>query len=67
MISHVDRWLSMAITTEDVKSNCDDLKVLGKGDFKALVKWRLSLRREVCQTPDYELGVNHILGSSASM
>ncbi|KAF8740621.1 hypothetical protein AX14_007998 [Amanita brunnescens Koide BX004] len=40
-------WLSMAITTEDVKSNCDDLKVLGKGDFKALMKWRLSLRQEL--------------------
>lgn len=46
----------MAITTEDVKSNCDDLKVLGKGDFKALIKWRLSLRREVCQTPGLRIG-----------
>ena len=46
----------MAITTEDVKSNCDDLKVLGKGDFKALIKWRLSLRQEVCETCGLQLG-----------
>jgi AdoMet-dependent rRNA methyltransferase SPB1 len=25
----------------------DDLKVLGKGDFKALLKWRTALREEV--------------------
>jgi len=41
------RWLSFDITTDDVKANCDDLKVLGKGDFKALIKWRLALREEV--------------------
>jgi AdoMet-dependent rRNA methyltransferase SPB1 len=38
----------MDITTDDVKANCDDLKVLGKGDFKTLLKWRLKLREEVC-------------------
>lgn len=37
----------MEITTPDIKTNCDDLKVLGKGDFKALLKWRLALREEV--------------------
>lgn len=37
----------MDITTHDIKANCDDLKVLGKGDFKALLKWRLALREEV--------------------
>ncbi|KAJ7070930.1 FtsJ-domain-containing protein [Mycena amicta] len=37
-------WLGLDITTGDVKANCDDLKVLGKGDFKALLKWRLALR-----------------------
>lgn len=41
------RWLKMAVTTPDVKANCDDLKVLGKGDFKALLKWRIILREEV--------------------
>lgn len=37
----------MLITTPDVQVNCEDLKVLGKGDFKALMKWRLALREEV--------------------
>ena len=41
------RWLAWGITTEDVKANCNDLKVLGKGDFKTLIKWRLALREEV--------------------
>lgn len=40
-------WLGWEATTEDVKVNCEDLKVLGKGDFKALMKWRTALREEV--------------------
>ncbi|KAF5377607.1 hypothetical protein D9615_005314 [Tricholomella constricta] len=40
-------WSAMDITSSDVKANCDDLKVLGKGDFKALLKWRLALREEL--------------------
>ncbi|KAJ3491042.1 hypothetical protein NLI96_g1012 [Meripilus lineatus] len=40
-------WLALDITTPDIKANCDDLKVLGKGDFKALMKWRIALREEV--------------------
>ncbi|KXN89929.1 AdoMet-dependent rRNA methyltransferase SPB1 [Leucoagaricus sp. SymC.cos] len=40
-------WLAMDITTLDVKANCEDLKVLGKGDFKTLIKWRLKLREEL--------------------
>ncbi|KAJ3509411.1 hypothetical protein NLJ89_g5233 [Agrocybe chaxingu] len=40
-------WLALDITTDDVKANCDDLKVLGKGDFKTLIKWRLALREEL--------------------
>ncbi|OBZ79287.1 AdoMet-dependent rRNA methyltransferase SPB1 [Grifola frondosa] len=40
-------WLQLDITTPDVTSNCDDLKVLGKGDFKALIKWRTALREEL--------------------
>lgn len=38
----------MDITTLDVKANLDDLKVLGKGDFKTLLKWRTALREEAC-------------------
>ncbi|KAI8980692.1 Spb1 C-terminal domain-containing protein [Trametes punicea] len=40
-------WLNMEITTADVKANCEDLKVLGKGDFKTLIKWRTALREEL--------------------
>ena len=40
-------WLKLDVTTSDVQANCEDLKVLGKGDFKALLKWRTSLREEV--------------------
>ncbi|KAI9470975.1 MAG: Spb1 C-terminal domain-containing protein [Benjaminiella poitrasii] len=38
--------LKRDITTEDIKVNCEDLKVLGKGDFKALLKWRATIREE---------------------
>ncbi|KIK71111.1 hypothetical protein GYMLUDRAFT_33240 [Collybiopsis luxurians FD-317 M1] len=40
-------WLALDVTTGDVKANCDDLKVLGKGDFKTLIRWRLALREEL--------------------
>lgn len=32
-------------TTEEVKALCDDLRVLGKQDFKYLLKWRIQLRK----------------------
>jgi uncharacterized protein DUF3381 len=41
-------WASLPLTSEDIKANLDDLKVLGKGDFKVLLKWRTALREEVC-------------------
>ena len=47
-------WLKLDITTSDVQANCEDLKVLGKGDFKALLKWRTSLREEVCSLLSYK-------------
>lgn len=34
-----------ALTTEEVKSLCDDLRVLGKQDFKYLLKWRMNIRK----------------------
>ena len=49
-IDNLQRWTKSDRTTADVKANCDDLKVLGKGDFKALIKWRLALREEVCRS-----------------
>lgn len=51
-----ERWLALDITTADVKANCGDLKVLGKGDFKALLKWRLALREEVYSSPSWTPG-----------
>jgi AdoMet-dependent rRNA methyltransferase SPB1 len=47
------RWRNLDLTTPDVIANCEDLKVLGKGDFKALIRWRSALREEVhrhCKT-----------------
>ncbi|KAI9572872.1 FtsJ-domain-containing protein [Boletus coccyginus] len=41
------RWLELRITTPDIKINFEDLKVLGKGDFKALLKWRVVVREEL--------------------
>ena len=38
--------LKKDITTEDIKINCQDLKVLGRADFKALLKWRTIIRDE---------------------
>ncbi|XP_022763246.1 adoMet-dependent rRNA methyltransferase spb1-like isoform X3 [Durio zibethinus] len=32
-------------TTDEVKALCDDLRVLGKQDFKYLLKWRMQLRK----------------------
>ncbi|KAF9460792.1 Spb1 C-terminal domain-containing protein [Collybia nuda] len=40
-------WMDIELTSSDVKANCKDLKVLGKGDFKVLLKWRLALREEL--------------------
>ncbi|OAD79659.1 hypothetical protein PHYBLDRAFT_96684, partial [Phycomyces blakesleeanus NRRL 1555(-)] len=38
--------LKKSATTEDVKINCKDLKVLGKRDFKTLLQWRTAIRAE---------------------
>jgi AdoMet-dependent rRNA methyltransferase SPB1 len=43
----------MDITTPDIQVNCDDLKVLGKGDFKSLLKWRRALREQVRFSVDF--------------
>lgn len=39
--------LKSEVTTEDVRSSCQDLKVLGKRDFKNLLKWRSAIREEL--------------------
>ncbi len=46
----VAKWKESRHTTEEVLTNCSDLKVLGKGDFKRLLKWRLAIRLEVSPT-----------------
>ncbi|XP_028765768.1 adoMet-dependent rRNA methyltransferase spb1 [Neltuma alba] len=37
-------------TTEEVKALCDDLRVLGKQDFKHLLKWRIHIRKALSRT-----------------
>jgi AdoMet-dependent rRNA methyltransferase SPB1 len=39
-----------ALTSEEVKTLCDDLRVLGKQDFKHLLKWRMNLRKDMAPT-----------------
>ena len=34
-------------TTDDVKANCEDLKVLGRRDFSVLMKWRKMIRESL--------------------
>lgn len=41
------RWFNLKVTTEDIKANCADLKVLGRGDFQRLLKWRTAIRQDV--------------------
>ena len=36
--------LTSASTTGEIRALCDDLRVLGKGDFKALLRWRKKMR-----------------------
>lgn len=35
-----------ALTTEEVKNCCSDLRLLNKGDFKLLLRWRLQMLKE---------------------
>ena len=36
-------------TTAEVRALCDDLKVCGRKDYKALLKWRLAVKRDFAQ------------------
>ena len=45
-VSEDHGWLTSRHTSSDVVANFADLKVLGKGDFKLLMKWRLAIRLE---------------------
>jgi AdoMet-dependent rRNA methyltransferase SPB1 len=44
---HKRRLLDSELTTGEIKACMDDLKVLGRRDFKALLKWRLGIREEL--------------------
>ncbi|KAL6963851.1 hypothetical protein U1Q18_034857 [Sarracenia purpurea var. burkii] len=35
------------LTTEEIRALCDDLRVLGKQDFKYLLKWRMGIRKSL--------------------
>ena len=37
---------TLPVTTEEIVSCCDDLKLLGKLDFKNLLKWRTAVLRD---------------------
>lgn len=39
-------FLESPLTTEEVRACCSDLRVLNKGDFKLLLKWRLQMLKE---------------------
>lgn len=39
--------LTHRLTTEDVRINCEDLKVLGRRDFALLMKWRKAMRENL--------------------
>lgn len=59
-------WLALDITSSEIQANCDDLKVLGKGDFKALMKWRTALREEVRVLPCSRITATEFPHSSVS-
>ena len=37
----------LPVTTSEIRTCCDDLPVLGRADFKQLLKWRLQIRRSL--------------------
>ncbi|XP_015866431.3 adoMet-dependent rRNA methyltransferase spb1 [Ziziphus jujuba] len=41
-------------TTEEIKTLCDDLRVLGKQDFKHLLKWRIQIRKALSSSQKVE-------------
>jgi AdoMet-dependent rRNA methyltransferase SPB1 len=45
--SIIDRLLKHPLTTDEIKNCCEDLKVLGKKDFKTLLKYRAAIREDL--------------------
>eukprot|EP00889_Picochlorum_renovo_P008697 jgi/Picre1/35727/NNA_003187.t1 len=42
-----DFVLQHAVTTQEIKTLCSDLQVLGRSEFKQLLKWRLTVKKDV--------------------
>ena len=40
-------WFESRHTDDEIKQNMQDLRVLGKGEFRKLMKWRLAIRLQV--------------------
>lgn len=53
MLTAVSRFrlFKNPLTTPEVKASLEDLKVLGKKDFKILLKYRLAIREDVSPHP----------------
>jgi hypothetical protein len=52
MLMHVHVALQVrqhAATTHEVRALCTDLQVLGRTEFKALLKWRLTLQKALAK------------------
>lgn len=42
------RLYKSPFTSADIKASVEDLRVLGKKDFKILLKYRIAIREDVC-------------------
>jgi len=45
-------YLNHKLTTSEIRTCLSDLKVLGKGDFKGIINWRLKLKAELLSNAD---------------
>lgn len=52
------RLFKSPLTTPDIKACVEDLKVLGKKDFKNLLKFRLAVREDVWRIAPSPLSFN---------
>lgn len=49
-----------SLTTDEIKLLCDDLRVLGKQEFKLLLKWRLHIRKALSPQVKNNSGVDEV-------
>lgn len=49
-----------SLTTDEIKLLCDDLRVLGKQEFKLLLKWRLHIRKALSPQVKNDSGVDEV-------